>query len=110
MSTRLRFAALFCALLFTLGTVGCATTGQGNSNDNYPNVVQNGDNMTPAPGYVWVYPNDPNNYSVRWSPGIAHNDHPYVRAANEQDNWIPAPGYVWVNPGDNDDLRVRPDK
>ena len=110
MSTGLRTLLLCSALTLGLSLTGCASTGSSGSSGytGYANVVEVGDTLYPAPGYVWIYPNDPDNYQVRWQPGVEHSNHDHVVAGQEENTWRPAPGYRWVRPNDNDDLRVVP--
>lgn len=71
-----------------------------------PHVVLGADgNYNPEPGWGWVN-DDPNDYSVRWHPGIQHPGHPNVLSSREPDQWHPGPGYDWANPTGVNDMSV----
>jgi hypothetical protein len=61
----------------------------------------------PAPGYVWVKPNDAQTWEVSWSPGFAHPTHANVVAGDTPASWRPAAGHVWVNPDAKEGWEVR---
>lgn len=84
---------------------------EGMPSSDYANVVASDveGNWLPAPGYSWVYPDDPNDFSVVWTPGMEHRDFPNIVASDTVDNWLPAPGYRWVDPDDPNSWDVEPD-
>lgn len=62
---------------------------------------------TPADGYSWIRPHDPDCHDVTWEPGKLHPRHANVVAAPVEGVWAPAPGFRWVDP-DSDEPRVQP--
>lgn len=60
----------------------------------------------PAPGFLWVAPNDPKSLAVYWEAGRPHPRHPNVVTASVEGVWAPADGFRWINRADSDDPRV----
>jgi hypothetical protein len=61
----------------------------------------------PEDGYDWINPNNLNDKSVRWVPGIPSTRYPHVIASAVEGQWRPADGYAWAaNPQHLGDMRV----
>jgi len=71
--------------------------GGGTSNQIPENVIWDGEEYQPAPGYQWMLPDVRDDYRV-----ISENV-----IWDSEEGYSPAPGYTWVDKEDNDDLRVR---
>lgn len=64
--------------------------------------------LKPASGYLWRFPEDPEDTTVVWNPGEAHDLYSYVVASESEGGWRPAMGYAWDYPDDESDFSVRP--
>ena len=60
---------------------------------------------TPAPGYGWVRPRDPECLDVEWRPGYEDRERHLV-ARDREGAWRPEVGYQWVAPHDLKSLGV----
>ncbi len=63
------------------------------------------------PGYSFNVP-DPNDFKIKWTPGLAHPSLLHVVAAADKNLFAPAPGYTWlsnssVSPKKEGDFRVK---
>lgn len=80
----------------------------GTPHAQHPNVVWDGNGqLHPAEGYAWVYPNDPNDFTVQFLPeGTPHSRYPNVVWAGNGKVY-PAEGYTWAYPNDPNDFSVQ---
>ena len=68
------------------------------SGNSPPNVVAlDTGSYVPAPGYLWVHPDQPSNFAVQWTAGKAHPAYDNVVAASTANQWNPASGYQWTS-------------
>ena len=85
------------ALPLDLGKTKNVNNISSQSNGHPKNVVYSEGKYRPAPGYIWINPN--NQQDLRVDPKNV--------IVNADGKFIPAPGYTWVNPNNQKDLRVK---
>ena len=92
------------ALVAVLGTLLAAGDLRAQCNkkphERHANVIWNGRNLSPAPGYAWVDATA-GDFRVVWRPGSAYYcggelGWPNLLAAPTEREWYPAPGYTWA--------------
>ena len=84
--------------------LACPVDAQTNTPNN--DVKLPNGQLRPAAGFNWLS-NEPNDFRVRWQPGLAHPTLPNLVSGTNAPVFVPAQGYRWANNLPNDFSVVR---